>query len=55
VFGLNLVLAGLAAMTLIWSSGAMQVMALVLGVILVGLVLRLFSTPRQKIPLEVSR
>jgi UDP-N-acetylmuramyl pentapeptide phosphotransferase/UDP-N-acetylglucosamine-1-phosphate transferase len=55
VFGLNLVLAGLAAMTLIWSSGVVQVAALVMGVVLVGVVLRRFSTPRQKIPLEVSR
>jgi UDP-N-acetylmuramyl pentapeptide phosphotransferase/UDP-N-acetylglucosamine-1-phosphate transferase len=55
VFGLNLVLAGLAAMTLVWPSGAAQVAALALGVVLVGLVLRRFSTPRQKIPLEVSR
>ena len=55
VFGLNLVLAGLAAMTLIWSSGAVQIAALVLGIVLVGLVLRRFSTPCQTIPLEVSR
>ncbi|MEE1655892.1 glycosyl transferase [Microvirga sp. CF3062] len=54
VFGLNLALAGLAAMTLVWSSGAVQVAALVSGIVLVGLVLRRFSTPRQKIPLEVS-
>ncbi|MBM1170541.1 MraY family glycosyltransferase [Microvirga arabica] len=55
VFGLNLVLAGLAAMTLVWPSGAVQAAALVLGIVLVGLVLRRFSTPRQTIPLEVSR
>jgi UDP-N-acetylmuramyl pentapeptide phosphotransferase/UDP-N-acetylglucosamine-1-phosphate transferase len=55
VFGLNLVLAGLAAMTLVWSSGAVQIAALVSGIILVGLMLRRFSTPRQTIPLEVSR
>ncbi|MBF9196502.1 glycosyl transferase [Microvirga terrestris] len=55
VFGLNLVLAGLAAMTLVWPSGAVQIVALVLGAVLVGLVLRRFSTPRQTIPLEVSR
>jgi UDP-N-acetylmuramyl pentapeptide phosphotransferase/UDP-N-acetylglucosamine-1-phosphate transferase len=55
VFGLNLVLAGLAAMTLVWPSGTVQVAALVLGVILVSLVLRRFSTPRQTIPLEISR
>ncbi|KFG68065.1 glycosyl transferase [Microvirga sp. BSC39] len=53
VFGLNLVLAGLAAMTLIWPSGAVQAAALVSGVALVGLLLRRFSTPRQTIPLEV--
>jgi hypothetical protein len=55
VFGLNLVLAGLAAMTLVWPSGVVQVAALASGAALVGLVLRRFSTPRQKIPLEVSR
>lgn len=55
VFGLNLVLAGLAAMTLVWTSGAVQIAALVLGAALVGLVLRRFSTPRQTLPLEVSR
>ena len=55
VFGLNLVLAALAAMTLVWPSGAVQVAALALGAVLVGLVLRRFSTPRQTIPLEVSR
>jgi UDP-N-acetylmuramyl pentapeptide phosphotransferase/UDP-N-acetylglucosamine-1-phosphate transferase len=51
VFGLNLVLAGLAAMTLVWPSGAVQVAALAAGAVLVGLVLRRFSRPR----LEVSR
>jgi UDP-N-acetylmuramyl pentapeptide phosphotransferase/UDP-N-acetylglucosamine-1-phosphate transferase len=55
VFGLNLVLAGLAAMTLVWPSGVVQIAALVAGAVLVGLVLRRFATPRQKIPLEVSR
>lgn len=55
VFGLNLVLAGLAAMTLVWSSGAVQIAALALGIILVGLILRRFSTPRQTVSLEVSR
>ncbi|WP_239468087.1 MraY family glycosyltransferase [Microvirga arvi] len=54
VFGLNLVLAGLAAMTLIWPSGPVQIALLVLGVVLVGLVLRRFSHPRA-VPLEVSR
>jgi UDP-N-acetylmuramyl pentapeptide phosphotransferase/UDP-N-acetylglucosamine-1-phosphate transferase len=51
VFGLNLVLAGLAAMTLVWPSGAVQIAAPALGAILVGLVLRRFSQPR----LEISR
>ncbi|MBQ0820843.1 glycosyl transferase [Microvirga sp. HBU67558] len=51
VFVLNLVLAALAAMTLVWPSGAVQVAALALGVVLVGLVLRRFSRPG----LEVSR
>jgi len=55
VFGLNLVLAALAAMTLVWPSGAVQVAALVLGAVLVGLVLRRFSRPRVSVPLEVSR
>ncbi|WP_114945387.1 MraY family glycosyltransferase [Microvirga calopogonii] len=55
VFGLNLVLAGLAAMTLVWSSGAVQIAALSLGAVLVGLVLRRFSRPRVSVPLEVSR
>jgi len=51
VFGLNLVLAGLAAMTLLWPSGAVQAAALALGLCLVGLVLRRFSLQRP----EVSR
>lgn len=51
VFGLNLVLAGLAAMTLVWPSSTMQIAALVAGAVLVGLVLRRFSQPRM----EVSR
>lgn len=55
VFALNLVLAGLAAMTLVWPSGAVQIAALALGVVLVGLVLRRFSHPRVSVPLEVSR
>ena len=50
VFGLNLALAALAAMTLVWRSGAAQVAALGLGAVLVGLVLRRFSHKR-----EVSR
>jgi len=55
VFGLNLVLAALAAMTLIWPSAAVQIAALASGVVLVGLVLRRFSRPRATAPLEVSR
>jgi UDP-N-acetylmuramyl pentapeptide phosphotransferase/UDP-N-acetylglucosamine-1-phosphate transferase len=55
VFGLNLALAGLAAMTLVWPSGAVQVAALAAGVLLVGLVLRRFSQPNRKMPLEMSR
>jgi len=51
VFGLNLLLAVLAAVTLVWPSGAVQIAALAAGVLLVGLVLRRFSLPR----LEVSR
>lgn len=51
VFGLNLVLAVLAAMTLVWPSGAVQSAALALGTVLVGLVLRRFS----KLKPEVSR
>jgi UDP-N-acetylmuramyl pentapeptide phosphotransferase/UDP-N-acetylglucosamine-1-phosphate transferase len=51
VFGLNLALAALAAMTLAWRSEAVQVTALGLGVVLVSLVLRRFSQS----PLEVSR
>jgi UDP-N-acetylmuramyl pentapeptide phosphotransferase/UDP-N-acetylglucosamine-1-phosphate transferase len=54
VFGLNLVLAGLAAMTLIWSSELAQIALLALGTVLVGLVLRRFSHPRAA-PLEVFR
>lgn len=56
VFGLNLVLAALAAMTLVWRSGLVQIAALLAGLVLVGLVLRHFSRPRMnKAPLEVSR
>ncbi len=51
VFGLNLALAALAAMTLAWRSEAVQVAALGLGVVLVSLVLRRSS----RSPLEVSR
>jgi len=51
VFWLNLALAGLAAATLVWRSGAAQIAALGLGVVLVSLVLRRFSQARP----EVSR
>jgi UDP-N-acetylmuramyl pentapeptide phosphotransferase/UDP-N-acetylglucosamine-1-phosphate transferase len=51
VFWLNLALTGLAAATLVWRSGAAQIAALGLGVVLVSLVLRRFSQARP----EVSR
>ncbi|WP_201834500.1 MraY family glycosyltransferase [Microvirga zambiensis] len=51
VFGLNLVLAGLATITLVWPSGTVQIAALAAGIVLVGLVLRRFSQAR----LEFSR
>ncbi|MBB4038786.1 UDP-N-acetylmuramyl pentapeptide phosphotransferase/UDP-N-acetylglucosamine-1-phosphate transferase [Microvirga flocculans] len=49
VFGLNLALAGLAAMTLVWSSGAVQAAALALGAGLVGLLLKRFSQSRPEV------
>jgi len=55
VFGLNLALAALAAMTLVWTSSVVQVAALLAGLVLVGLVLWRFSRPRIPAPLEVSR
>jgi UDP-N-acetylmuramyl pentapeptide phosphotransferase/UDP-N-acetylglucosamine-1-phosphate transferase len=55
VFVLNLMLAALAAMTLVWPSGVVQVAALLAGLALVSLVLRRFSHPRVTAPLEVSR
>ncbi len=55
VFGLNLVLAALAAMTLVWRSGLVQIAALLAGLALVGLVLWRFSRPRMTPSLEVSR
>lgn len=55
VFTLNLALAALAAMTLLWPSGAVQVVALIVGAVLVSLVLRRFSQPRAIPSLEVSR
>jgi UDP-N-acetylmuramyl pentapeptide phosphotransferase/UDP-N-acetylglucosamine-1-phosphate transferase len=55
VFVLNLALAALAAVTLVWTSTVIQIAALLAGFILVGLVLRRFSQPRVTAPLEVSR
>ena len=49
VFGLNLALAGLAAMTLLWPSAAMQIAALTAGLVLVGLVLRRFARPHPEV------
>ena len=49
VFGLNLALAGLAAMTLLWPSAAVQIAALTAGVVLVGLVLRRFARPHPEV------
>jgi UDP-N-acetylmuramyl pentapeptide phosphotransferase/UDP-N-acetylglucosamine-1-phosphate transferase len=49
VFGLNLALAGLAAMTLVWPSGPVQATALVAGVGIVALLLRRFSHPRPEV------
>jgi len=49
VFGLNLALAGLAAVTLVWPSLAVQVAALAVGLVLVGLVLRRFSRPHPEV------
>ncbi len=51
VFGLNILLAGLAAVTLFRPSAVVQSVALAIGLVLVGLVLRRFSQPRP----EVSR
>ncbi|MCB8819340.1 MraY family glycosyltransferase [Microvirga rosea] len=48
VFCLNLVLAGLAAITLVWPAPAVQLPALAAGLILVGLMLRHFSRPRPE-------
>ena len=55
VFVLNLALAMLAAVTLVWTSGVVQVAALIAGLALVSLVLWRFSQPRVMVPLEVSR
>jgi UDP-N-acetylmuramyl pentapeptide phosphotransferase/UDP-N-acetylglucosamine-1-phosphate transferase len=55
VFVLNLALATLAAVTLIWPSSVVQIGALAAGLLLVGWVLRRFSHPRATASLEVSR
>nr|WP_243369736.1 glycosyl transferase [Microvirga solisilvae] len=55
VFVLNLALAALAGVTIVWTSEIMQIAALAAGFVLVALVLRRFSQPRVSVPLEVSR
>ncbi|MEZ0172591.1 glycosyltransferase family 4 protein [Microvirga sp. TS319] len=55
VFVLNLALAALAAVTLLWPTGVVQVVALAAGAVLVCLVLRRFSQSRTTAPVEVSR
>ena len=50
VFGLNLLLAGLATVTLIWPSWPVQVACFGAGTILVGLLLSHFARPRLKSP-----
>jgi UDP-N-acetylmuramyl pentapeptide phosphotransferase/UDP-N-acetylglucosamine-1-phosphate transferase len=55
VFVLNLVLAALAAMTLLWPTGLVQIGALIIGVVLVSFVLWRFAQPRTVPSLEVSR
>ncbi len=55
VFVLNLALAALAGVTLLWPSGVVQIGALAAGLLLVGVVLRRFSHPRMTAPLEISR
>lgn len=48
VFGLNLALAGLAAVTLAWPSWPVEAVCLLAGAGLVGLLLSHFATPRLK-------
>ncbi|PVE24809.1 glycosyl transferase [Microvirga sp. KLBC 81] len=55
VFMLNLALALLAAMTLVWPSSVVQVAALAAGILLVSLVLWRFSHPRVTASVEVPR
>ena len=50
VFSLNLLLAGLAAITLIWPSSPVQIACLAVGAALVGLLLSHFARPRLKSP-----
>ncbi|MFC4175188.1 glycosyltransferase family 4 protein [Microvirga sp. GCM10011540] len=50
VFGLNLLLAALAAITLTWPSWPVQVACLGIGAVLVGLLLSHFAKPRLKSP-----
>ncbi|WP_204214821.1 MraY family glycosyltransferase [Microvirga pudoricolor] len=47
VFGLNLLLCGLSAVTLIWPTPLVQAACLLAGLILVGGLLRRFATPRR--------
>jgi UDP-N-acetylmuramyl pentapeptide phosphotransferase/UDP-N-acetylglucosamine-1-phosphate transferase len=47
VFALNLVLAALAAATIAWPSGAVQVLAVLAGMALVGMMLGRFVRPRR--------
>jgi UDP-N-acetylmuramyl pentapeptide phosphotransferase/UDP-N-acetylglucosamine-1-phosphate transferase len=48
VFGLNIALAALAAVTLVWTSGLVQALSLLAGLVLVGLLLKHFSTKRPE-------
>jgi UDP-N-acetylmuramyl pentapeptide phosphotransferase/UDP-N-acetylglucosamine-1-phosphate transferase len=55
VFALNVVLAALSFATLVWPSAIAQVLAILVGMILVGLLLRRFSRPRPIATKEISR
>jgi UDP-N-acetylmuramyl pentapeptide phosphotransferase/UDP-N-acetylglucosamine-1-phosphate transferase len=48
VFALNLVLAGLAAITLVWREPVVDVAAILAGIVLVGVMLRHFAQPRPE-------
>jgi UDP-N-acetylmuramyl pentapeptide phosphotransferase/UDP-N-acetylglucosamine-1-phosphate transferase len=50
VFGLNLLLAGLAGIALAWPSWPVGACALAAGLVLVAALLRRFSTPRPRSP-----